>query len=910
MKPAWLPGLRRLFRPVRRPTLELDDEIAFHIEMRARELEERGLSPDDAHAAAERFFGDADAIRSELYVADARFAFRACIREWLDDIRQDIRFAARTLAREPALVLGVVITVALAIGANDAMFSLVRQLMFAPPPGIADARAVVHAQFARKTDDGESYVATTTSYPAFLAIHDRVPAFAGVAATRGDTLTLGRGADATRIAGLGVTSDFFATLGASALLGRTLGAGDDDAPNGSPVVMLSNAFWRARFNADPGVIGRQIVLEDASATIIGVARPNFHGDGTSSADVFVPLSFIMRSSNGPWRTTVGMNVVSIVAHLRSNAGVAAAEGMTTASLVPLFSDHDVRAPRVELESVVPGRSARQSTQGRIALWLSAVAFIVLLIALANVATLLLLRAARRRREIAVRLALGASRGRLARQLITESLMLSCAGAAAGLVLARWLADFIRATLLPSLARSDRFLDRPVLLVSLAAAIVAGIVGGLAPLMQSFRDASASELRTSSGAGSVQGAAMHRLLVGVQVALCTVLVVGAGLFVRSLQRLQSQDLGFTTSQLLTARLDFRGYPEGFEQDFAYADQARRLARVPGVTGVTVVESFPFGNHHVPPISIPGRANAPTIGGQLPFMYGATPEYLTMLGVRLLQGRLFTAADRHGARFAVLVNETMARTVWPGETALGKCIRIGYGGGESPVASPSLPCREIVGVVADSRARSLVPTGHEAELMQYYVPFGQLPPIPMPDAPQISALLVRVSGHVDRMTTRVQQAIQATAPVYARVRPYDDLMEPQRRPWRLGATLFTTFGVLALCIAAAGLFGVVSYAVTQRTKEIGVRLALGGGPLIVARLVVGQALRMVAIGLGVGLCASLAIGPIAASLLFETSPRDLTVVVVSVGTLVIVAIAAAALPAWRAACVSPLIALRDE
>ena len=768
----------------------------------------------------------------------------------------------------------------------------------------------MHAQFALTSDDGETYVATTTSYPAFLAVHDRVPAFAGVAATRGDTLTL----DAVPMRpGSPVSVSHRISSRRSAphhSLAEPSAPAMMAAPDGSPVVVLSNAFWRTQFNADPAVIGRRIVIEEVGATIVGVARTNFHGDGTSSVDVFVPLSFLMRSSNGPWRTTTGMNVVSIVAHLRPNATVAAAEGMSTASLVPLFADRTDHAPRVQLEPVVPGRSARQSTQGRIALWLSAVAFIVLLIALANVATLLLLRAARRRREIAVRLALGASRGRLARQLLTESLILSGVGAAAGLTLARWLADFIRATLLPTLSRSDQFLDRPVLLMSLAAAVVAGMVGGLAPLVQSFHDASASDLRTGSGAGSVHGSTMQRMLVGVQVALCTVLVVGAGLFVRSLQRLQAQDLGMTTSHLLIARLDFRGNPEGFERDFIYSDEARRLATMPGVTGVTVVESFPFGNHHVPPISVPGRAAAPTIGGQLPFMYGATPEYLAMLGVRLRQGRVFTAADRHGSSLVVLVNETMARTVWPGESALGKCIRIGYGGDESPVASQSLPCREIVGVVADSRARSLVPTGHEAELMQYYVPFGQLPPTPMPDAPQISALLLRVSGDVDHMATRVQQTIQATAPAYAQVRPYDDLMEPQRRPWRLGATLFTTFGVLALCIAAAGLFGVVSYAVTQRTKEIGVRLALGGGPLTVARLVVGQALRMVAIGLGAGICASLAIGPVAASLLFETSPHDLSVATVSVATLVVVALAAAALPAWRAARVSPLIALRDD
>jgi predicted permease len=732
-----------------------------------------------------------------------------------------------------------------------------------------------------------------------------------VAAIRGDTMVLGRGAEATRIAGAAVTADYFAALGASTAIGRTLRAGDDDAPGGSPVAVLSDAFWRRHFNGDPGVIGARIVLDDAPVTVVGIARPNFHGDGASNVDVFVPLSFAMRTMGSAWRSTVGMNVVSIVAHLRRDIASGTAEAMANASLVALAMDERGHPPRVQLESLVPGRAARQSTQARIALWLGGVSVIVLLIGFANVATLLLLRAARRRREVAVRLALGASRGRLARQLLTESVLLTSLGAAAGLLVARWLADLVRATLLPSLARSEAFIGRSVLLAAIVAALVAGIAGGLAPLLQAFRTTSASELRTNTGAGSVTGSMMQRVLVGIEVALCTVLLVGAGLFVQSLERLQAQDLGITTSHLLVVELDFHGYIDGIERDATYSEQARRLAAVPGVMGATIAEAFPFGSHHVPPISVPGRAEAPTIGGQLPFMYGATPEYLAMLGVRLRQGRLFTASDRHGSPLVVLVNETMARKLWPGERALGKCIRVGYGAGEpSPVAPPTLPCREIIGVVADSRARSLVPSGSEAELMQYYLPFGQLPPLPMPDVPEVTALLVRVSGDLDRMAGQVQRAIQASAPVYARVRPYDDLMEPQRRPWRLGATLFSTFGALALCIAAAGLFGVVAYAVAQRTREIGVRLALGGRPASVARLVIAQALRMVGLGLAIGIAVSLAIAPVARSLLFETSPWDPVAAAFSMVVLLMVGVLAATVPAWRAAHVSPSIALREE
>ncbi|PYP67738.1 MAG: hypothetical protein DMD26_03865, partial [Gemmatimonadetes bacterium] len=498
--------------------------------------------------------------------------------------------------------------------------------------------------------------------------------------------------------------------------------------------------------------------------------------------------------------------------------------------------------------------------------------------------------------------------------LVEGWLLASLGAAAALLVARWSGDLVRLTLLPDLAPSERFIDAGALATTVLAACVAGLVAGLAPLGQAARRDVAAELQ-AGGRGVSGRFGVQRMLITAQVALCTLLLVGAGLFVRSLQRLEEQDLGFSTSRLLLVSLDFRDALIGPERDRIYIDAANRVATLPGVTGATIVQALPFGNFHVPPISVPGHAEPPSVGGQLPYLYAATPAYLDLMDVRLRSGRLFTERDRRGSQLVVLVNETMARTVWPGESALGKCVRAGFdlsGGEPSPLAPATLPCREVVGVVRDSRARSLRPTGNEARLMQYYVPFGQQPEPPVEDAAQVSGILLRSAANPDRIINSVQRVIQgaAASPVYARVRPYEDLLDPQLRPWRLGATLFSALGMLVLAIAAVGLFAVVSYLVAQRVREIGIRLALGGSRSMVARLVVGGTLRLVAAGAVIGIVAAFALAPLVQSMLFETSMRDVGILLTVAGALLLVAVVAAGAPALRASRVSPSVTLQSE
>ena len=837
----------------------------------------------------------------------------------LADIAADARYAVRSLRREPTFCAGVILTFALAIGANAAMFGLVERLMLAAPPGIHDAARVVRLELGFAVDDGQTYRMSTTSYPTFRLVATQTAAFNDVAAVSPDTMTLGQGADLTEVSVVRATGRYFAVLGVQPARGRFFGPADDAVPDGNPVVVLGHAYWQRRFAGDANVLGTQLVIDDVGYTVIGVAPRDFNGDALAPVDLYIPLSAAMRARGAGWWSERHTNVVAVLARLREGVSARVAESMVTTAL---RSDPEAysgeRLATVSFQSLLPGKSARSTEQGRIALWLSGVSLVVLLIATANVGTLLLLRAARRRRELAVRVALGAGRARLARQSVVESVLLAVIGGVIGLVLARWFADVVRVTLLPNLAPTDRVVDSTVLSVSILASVGAGIIAGLSPLAHLGTRKLAAELRSGSGHGASGRFLFQNALVALQVALSALLVVGSGLFVRSLQRVQSQDLGFSTSRLLHVTLDIHGTLPALERDAIHERAAQHVATLPGVTGATLVEGMPFSSHHIPPISVPGVPNLAQTGRQLPIMYAATPAYLDMMGVVLRDGRRFTAQDERAAPLVVLVNETMARTLWPGQSALGKCVRAGYPAqfdpdNDDPMSmAEHAPCRTVVGVVKDSRARSLRLEGSEDKLMQYYVPFAQIPAPPFPNFARAHGILVRTAKDPAELASAVQRAIQSTSTVgvYAHVRPYQELIDPQLRSWRLGATLFTVFGLLALGIASVGLFGVISYLVAQRTQEIGVRLALGGSGGAVARLVVRDAARMAAIGVAAGLILAIVCAPLVQSMLFQTSARNPATMLAAAVVLLVVAVAAAAIPAWRASRVSPMTALRAD
>jgi putative ABC transport system permease protein len=837
----------------------------------------------------------------------------------MPDLLPDLRRTIRTLGRQPGFVAAVVGTFAIAIGTNAAMFGLIDRLMLSAPPGILEPERVVRLAVESEAEPGQSARMSTFSYPLFRSLENAHKAFAQVAATRRDTVMVGRDESLRPAAALGVSGDYFRVLGATPQLGRVIGASDDEIPLGQSVAVLGHAYWSRAFGRDPAAIGQQLVIDGTPFTIIGVARSGFNGDQVTPVDIFIPLTSAMRNQAFGWWTIERMNLVSIVGRLAEGvAPPAAAQVVTT--LVRAHAPSEDRADRriAELSPVVPGREARQTAQSQIALWLSGVSIVVLLIATANVGTLMLLRAARRRRETAMRVALGAPRATLGMQLVLESLVLSVAGAALGLLLSRWLSETIRATLLPGLAPRNGFIDGRVAAVSVSAAVLAGLAAALTPIAQIGRRDLASALRAGGESGSSGRMTSQSIMVGVQVALCTVLLIGAGLFVRSLQRVQSQDLGFSTDGIIYVTLDIQGYASGREKDALYESALRRARSVPGVRRASLVQAFPFGPFHVPPINVPGHAGMPTLGGQPPFLYSATPEFLQMMRVSLRQGRLFNERDTRSSPLVAIVNESMARTIWPNESAIGKCIRAGYPADMTGFADPMeavafTPCRRVVGIVRDSRARSIRGQGNEAGQMQYYVPFEQTPAPPSPNFSYAGGLFVQADeADLDAIAGTVQRTIQSglSRTAYVRVRRYQDLIDPQLRSWKLGASLFTLFGALALAIAAVGLFGVISYVVSQRTRELGVRIALGATRRRMWRLVILDALRLVAIGIGAGTLAAMAAGPLVRDMLFRTSPWEPANAIVAIIVLLSVAIVAAALPAWRAGRLDPLTALRAD
>lgn len=833
----------------------------------------------------------------------------------LDGLRRELSYTIRTLRREPTFVAGVVGTFALAIGANAAMLGLVTRLMLSPPPGIRDPESVGRVRIERTDRDGESFAMTTTSYPVF-SILEQQRGFAMVGASRPDTMTVGRDAELTQAGVLQVSGKYFGTLGATASVGRLIGPADDELPLGNPVVVLSHAYWQRRFTGDPAIVGKTTIVDDQSFTVIGIAAPGFNGDGLAPVDLFIPLSAGMRNRGFGWWMNRRMNVVQIVVRLAPGATPEAAANVASGALREIDAG-DVKTA-ITFESIVPGKTSRQSAQAKIALWLSGVSLIVLLIATANIGTLLLLRAARRRRDLAVRVAMGASPRDLGRQMLLESVLLALMGAAAGVLISRWFDGVVRATLLPNLARAETFIDIRVLATSIVAATVVGMLAAVSPLAQLGRRNLSNDLRAGGGGAASGQLSLQRILIGVQIALCTVLLVGAGLFVRSLDRVRSQDLGFSTSGLLHITLDYQGKLSGRERDQAHRDLVARVLRLDGVRAASIVQAMPFGNFHVPPISIPGVPASKWMDEQPPYLYGATPAYLAMMRVTAVRGRLFTDADESGSQLVVLVNESFARAAWPNESAIGKCVQAGHGpsttGANFQTAAEGLPCRTVVGVVRDSRARSLRTDGNETRFMQYYVPFSQIPPPPsfVTDPSSVSGLLVQVTGDEDRAASLVQRTIQTTSvtPVFARVRSYQDIIDPQLRSWRLGAVLFSVFSALALGIAAVGIFGVVSYLIAQRTAEIGVRLALGATRAAVSGMVVRDAVRLVTIGLGIGGVAAIAAAPLVRDLLFQTSPWEPANFGRAVFVLVSVTVLAALWPAWRASRVDPIIALRSD
>jgi putative ABC transport system permease protein len=814
-------------------------------------------------------------------------------------VMRELRSAIRALTSTPVPVGAAILTLALAIGINAGMVGLVDRALLSPPEQVKEPERVVTLAFERGEGD-ERVRMSTVSYVAYASIRDNVAGFSGSAAWQRSSTTMIVGGEQVQADAQIVSGTYFDVLGATARFGRPVQP-DDDRAAAEPVVVLSHGFWKSAFGGDAGVLGRRVSVGGLHYVVSGVMPAGFSGHAPANVDLWIPFAAAMRGAPG-WDQEPYRRIASVIARLAP--GTATAAAATQAGVVMKL--------RVVLAPL--GGADVSAADRRVAYWLTGVSLLVLVIGLANAATLLLVRASRRRRELAIRAALGASRRRLLLEAFIEAAVVSVVATGASLLLASWFDGAVRQVLLPDVAAAEGA-GRTTLLAAACAGILAAIATGLANASSLPRELAALSLEGGDRQSGRRTAAHAGLLV-LQTALSVVLLAGAGMFGRSLHNLLAQDFGIDMDNVVVA--DIEPGPGAGRRGDLFDAALERVRAVPGVRAATTIGAIPFSGFNVPPISVPGRAEPPGVGRQLPFLQAATPEFFDILGVRIVEGRKLTAADERGAP-VVVVNETMARTVWPGESALGKCIRIGFDptfdpetATGPPVPSAAVVCREVVGVARDMRQRSLVPAGNEDHLMQYFVPFSQVPVPPFIPDPDRGAwgLLLRIDTDVAAIAPAVRRIVvgNRTDVPFIRVRPYSELLERQMRPWRLGTALLGLFSGLALCVGAVGLYAAFSHAVTVRRREMAIRIAIGARPIAVVGMILREALRLAGAGVLAGWVAALIGGRWLQSLLFATSGADPIVLGSSAALMLAVAAAATLLPARAASRANPATLLR--
>lgn len=897
-------GVRRLLRlPLHTPPLaraDADAELDSYIESRIEYFIARGMTPAEARLEAlNRLGGTLSEVRAMLNHSAELRERRLRVRETIDDMLYDIRYAARGLLRRRGFAAAAIACLAIGIGANATMFSVVDSLLLRPPAGVRDPANLLWINAERTSPLGFKEM-SGLAYPDYVDL-SRSAAIAGAAAYQAKMEIVELNSVARQINALTITPTFMPLLGARPVIGRFFEAGEDQ-PGTQPLVVLGYDFWQAQFAGETSAIGQAVLVGTTRYMVIGVAPRGFNGVERTRVDVFLPTT---AGSNDPSIfTTRGMNWLTMLA--RSKPGID--RERIAEELNAIYHRSDVRGRsrtrnRVAVASPTSTAAMRDAVQvqnATLSVWLAVLAGIVLIIACANVASLLLTRAVRRRREISVRLALGVSRGRLVRMLMTESVLLAAMGGFAGLLIAHWGSRLVRSALGGDLTANSATFDGRVLLVTLFATILTAVACGIVPAVQATRPDLTNALKSGEREGTEgRGHILNGLLVG-QLALTLVLLVCAGLFVQSLRNLDVLDLGFDVQQLLRARITPAGGMAPVQANQLAHEIMDRARALPGVTRVALATAGPFGNGMMRPVVIPGRAMDPD--ATPPGMSAVTPDFFATLGIQPRRGRLFTSADQFGSAPVAIVNEEMANRAWPGEDALGKCIKAG---------GPAAPCATVVGVVTNARQGNITHLSIQYERRRegFYVPLEQ-----QEIATRVGIfgimLYLRGAGDAAPLVAAVQRTIQATMPGNSPdVSAFETLIEPQIRPWRLGVMMFGVFGAIGMLLAIVGLYGVLAFRVSQRTREIGVRVALGASRRDVHRLVLSQGFRLAALGVGIGLIAALTVGRAMVAILFGVSPRDPLVLAGTAGVLLVVSAAASYLPALRATRIDPMEALRD-
>jgi macrolide transport system ATP-binding/permease protein len=875
---------------------ELDDEVQHYLEMSTRERMRGGMSRIDAERASRLEMGGVEPMKEEVRGGGWESAAETVVR--------DVRYAGRALRRNPGFTTAAVLTLALGIGANTTIFSLVNAVLLRPPPHVqAPARLV-----AVFTSDFSGPPYGTSSYPDFEEFRKQREIFEGVSLFAPRGVGVGDAADMERT-GLELISDnYFQVLGVRPQAGRFFAAEEGRAGAPVAVAVIGHDLWQRRFAGNPSVVGSTIRLNGQAFTVVGVAPEGFRGSIRGiSIDVWIPVvSASLLGGDGPSDLGArGDRSYIIMARLAPGVDIARAQtGMNVvarqlhAAYPEWWTDVSKTGRRITL---VPERETRVPPQmrgpalGFVALLMATVA-LVLLICCANVASLTLARATGRAKEIGVRLSLGASRRRIVRQLLTESVLIAFIGGGIGILFAFWATRTMMAfhPPLPIRIALDLGLDARVLLFTMGAALLTALFFGLAPALRASRPDVVGVLKGDGGSTAVAGRRipLQSILVVSQVAMSLLLLIAALLFVRSLQAASAIDTGFTSDGMLLVDAEPRPGTERTVDPGRVAEQLQeRIAAIPGVRAVSWAAAAPLGfDASRRGVAIEGYK--PRDGEDMEYHYNQVgPKYFETIGITLLEGRGITPADRRGAPSVVVVNEAFARRFWPGQSALGKRISITGRGG---------PYVEVVGVARDSKYLSLT----EAPRPFVFIPSLQ--------EPGRITLHVRTASPPRSLLDAVQRDVNAVAPEWSllNARTMEEQIGVSLLPQRVAGGVLTLFGIVALALAAVGLYGVVAYSVASRSREIGVRVALGARRVDVIRLVLRQGVVLVLIGLSIGVPAAWAVTRLLSGFLIGATATDLIAFGAASLMLASTALLASWIPARRAAAVDPVAALRRE